>query len=355
MSIVEQISLAYKDGGSDKVYHAQIEKVDGGYNVNFQYGKRGATLATGCKTPSPVDLEKANVVFTKLIKEKTAKGYSEGESGAIFQSKSLEDRFTGIIPQLLNKITNPQDYIDNDEYFMQEKYDGQRRLIKIENGVVTSINKKGLEVLSPQEVIDPILALKCDIIVDGELIGDKYYIFDILYLNDKDLKAEDAQNRYAILKSTGLPGIVPAYFTKKDKQEAYDFLILKENKKEGVVFKKNKSAYVGGRPNSGGNQLKNKFYATDTFEVISHNETKRSVNVVSYTESGDIYDMGKITIPETTPLPDVGMFVEIRYLYCHVGGKLFQTTYLGVREDQDRTDCHMREIKFKSQVDEDDE
>jgi hypothetical protein len=29
MTIVEQISLAYKDGGSDKVYHAQIEQVDG--------------------------------------------------------------------------------------------------------------------------------------------------------------------------------------------------------------------------------------------------------------------------------------------------------------------------------------
>lgn len=34
---IKQISLYYKDGSSDKVYHAQIEEKDGGYLVNFQY------------------------------------------------------------------------------------------------------------------------------------------------------------------------------------------------------------------------------------------------------------------------------------------------------------------------------
>lgn len=355
MNIVEQISLAFKDAGSDKVYHTQIIQDGDGYLVNFQYGKRGATLTTGAKTTSPVTLDEAQKIYNKLVKSKMSSGYSEGQSGAIFQSKSLDERFTGIVPQLLNKITNAQEYIDNDSFFMQEKYDGHRRIIKIVNAEVVSINKKGLEVLSPQEVIDPILALKIDITVDGELIGDKYYIFDILMKDGQDVRTMNAKQRYELLKSTNLPNIVPTYFTRHEKQEAFDNLSKKENKKEGVVFKKIDSQYVAGRPNSGGNQLKNKFYATDTFEVVSHNKTKRSINVVSYTENGTEYDMGKITIPETTPMPDVGLFVEVRYLYCHEGGKLFQTTYLGVRDDQDRTDCHMREIKFKSPDDDDTE
>ena len=33
---IKQISLYYKDGSSDKVYHAQIEQKDNGYIVNFQ-------------------------------------------------------------------------------------------------------------------------------------------------------------------------------------------------------------------------------------------------------------------------------------------------------------------------------
>lgn len=355
MTIVEQISLAYKDGGSDKVYHAQIEQGDGGYNVNFQYGRRGSTLTTGSKTTSLVDLEKATSVYKKLIKEKTAKGYSEGESGAVFQSKALEDRFTGIVPQLLNKITESIKYLQDADFFMQEKFDGHRRIIKLENKVVTSINKKGLEVLSPECVCKPIEALGYDITVDGELIGDKYYIFDILNHKGQDVRMKSAKGRYELLKSTNLNNVVPAYFTVKEKTEAFKLMEPQEKKKEGVVFKKNDSAYVSGRPNSGGNQLKLKFYATDTFEVASHNKTKRSVNVVSYKEDGKAYDMGKITIPETTPLPLVGAFIEIRYLYCNEGGKLFQTTYLCVRDDQDRTDCHMREIKFKALDDEDEE
>lgn len=355
MNIIEQSSLAYKDAGSDKVYHAQVAQVNGGYNVNFQYGRRGSTLSTGSKTTSPVDFEKATAIYKKLIKEKTSKGYSEGESGAVFQSKDLQNRVTGIFLQLLNKITNPEKYIHDNDYFMQEKIDGFRRAIKCEKGVITSINKKGLEVLSPDVVCDPIKNLGYDITVDGELIGEKYYIFDIISYKGKDVRNKTAKERYNLLLSTCLKNVIPTYFTVQEKLEKFQFMGLKENKKEGVVFKSNDSAYVAGRPNSGGNQLKYKFYATDTFEVVSHNKTKRSMNVVSYTEDGTPYDMGKITIPETTPMPPVGSFVEIRYLYCHVGGKLFQTMYLNTRDDQDRSDCHMREIKFKSPNDEDDE
>lgn len=355
MTIIKQISLAYKDSGSDKVYHTQIEEKNGGYNVNFQYGRRGATLLTGSKTASPVNLQKATEIYEKLIKEKTAKGYSEGQSGAIFQTKNIEERFTGIVPQLLNKITDPDKYIQDSNYFMQEKFDGHRRIIQIKSGDVTSINKKGLEVLSPKIVCDKIKNLGFDITVDGELVDDKYFIFDVLSYKNEDIRTKTAKERYQILKNTNLKDIAPAYFTKEEKQKFFDSMKPQKKKKEGVVYKHNDSEYISGRPNSGGNQLKFKFYATDTFEVVSHNTNKRSVNVVSYTEKGEPYDMGKITIPETTPIPDVGAFVEIRYLYCNEGGKLFQTTFLNVREDQNKTDCHMREIKFKAINDEDEE
>lgn len=355
MTIVQQTSLAYKGGGSDKVYHAQVQEVSGGYNVNFQYGKRGATLITGCKNKEPVSLEVAQKEFKKLVNSKTAKGYSEAESGSVFQSKDFENRITGVVLQLLNKITNPEYYIENDDYFMQEKEDGHRRAIKLVDGVVTSINKKGLEVLSPEEVIEPIFALNKNITVDGELIGNKYRIFDILQYEDRDVRQLTALDRYKLLKSTGLLNVVPTFFTKAEKRQAFEKMSPKEKKSEGVVFKKVDSPYIGGRPSSGGDQLKSKFYATDTFEVVSHHKTRRSVNVVSYTETGVAYDMGNITIPENTPMPDIGDFVEIRYLYCYEGGKLFQTTFLNVRDDQDRSDCHMKEIKFKSPDDDEED
>ena len=49
-----KVSLYYREGGSDKVYQAAIEPKEGGYVVNFAYGRRGSTLTSGTKTSAPV-------------------------------------------------------------------------------------------------------------------------------------------------------------------------------------------------------------------------------------------------------------------------------------------------------------
>jgi hypothetical protein len=43
--------------------------------------------------------------------------------------------------------------------------------------------------------------------------------------------------------------------------------------------------------------------------------------------------------------------VEVRYLYCHPGpeGKLIQAKYFGqVRDDVDRTECSVSQLKLKA-------
>lgn len=71
MPAVKQASLTFTQGASDKEYHCQIVERDGGYVVEFQYGRRGSTLTSGSKTPEPVSLDKATGIFEKLVKEKT--------------------------------------------------------------------------------------------------------------------------------------------------------------------------------------------------------------------------------------------------------------------------------------------
>ena len=51
---METITLYFRQGSSDKIYQAAIEPKDGGFTVNFAYGRRGSTLSTGTKTQSPV-------------------------------------------------------------------------------------------------------------------------------------------------------------------------------------------------------------------------------------------------------------------------------------------------------------
>ena len=100
----ERITLYYREGSSDKVYQAAIEPHGEGFVVNIAYGRRGSTMSTGTKTQTPVDYDTATRIFTKLVNEKKAKGYTEGPEGTPYQNSPKEDRVTSILPQLLNPI-----------------------------------------------------------------------------------------------------------------------------------------------------------------------------------------------------------------------------------------------------------
>ena len=100
----ERITLYYREGSSDKVYQASIEPQGDLFTVNFAYGRRGSTMTTSTKTQTPVDYDSAKSIYDKLVREKKAKGYTEGPDGTPYQHSEKEDRVTGFLPQLLNQI-----------------------------------------------------------------------------------------------------------------------------------------------------------------------------------------------------------------------------------------------------------
>src|SRR5689334_1040790 len=82
MRLIKQSILYFKEGNSDKAY--EIDLCDVGndkYVVNFRYGRRGAKLKEGSKTPVPVYLADAATIFGELDHEKTSKRYTTSESG----------------------------------------------------------------------------------------------------------------------------------------------------------------------------------------------------------------------------------------------------------------------------------
>src|SRR4051794_3548279 len=99
---MKSTTLYFREGSSDKVYQAAIEPKNNLFVVTFAYGRRGTTLQTGIKTPTPVDLSTAESVFDKLVREKTAKGYTPTENGTPYQQSDQSNIATGIRPQLLN-------------------------------------------------------------------------------------------------------------------------------------------------------------------------------------------------------------------------------------------------------------
>jgi predicted DNA-binding WGR domain protein len=82
VKLIRQISLAFRQGSSDKVYDVDLcEVAPGRFVVNFRFGRRGASLQEGSKTALPVSRAEADRIFDRLVAEKKSKGYQESPSG----------------------------------------------------------------------------------------------------------------------------------------------------------------------------------------------------------------------------------------------------------------------------------
>ena len=343
--------LFYRDGGSDKVYHANINAVEGGYTVTFAFGRRGNTLTAGTKTAAPVAWEKARLLYDKLLAEKTAKGYTPDGAGALFAMTDYEGRRSGLHPQLLNSIGEEaaEALLADPAWCLQEKFDGRRILVAVAGGGAAGSNRKGLYVALPQEISDT-LARLTDCELDGELLGDSYVVFDLLKSGETDCRARPYQERYDTLAALVLPS--PTLFVAETawdaggKRALYDRIAASGG--EGVVFKKMDGQYIAGRPASGGSQVKFKFYATCTCLVTAQND-QRSVRLHLLDDAGKPVNVGSVTIPPNKALPAAGALVEIRYLYAYKGGSLYQATYLIERDDLEVGDCVLGQLKYKAE------
>ena len=343
-----EVSLYFKQGASDKEYHIQIEEENGEYVVNFQYGRRGRALKSGTKTATPVSLPEAEKIYGKLLNSKLSKGYTpQVNTQQNFSQNIPTQKTVHKLPQLLNMVFTTREFINDDSYLAQEKMDGERRMVISEAGEVTGLNKKGQKVPLPSNIID---SVNNECIIDGEIIGDTLYAFDILSLDGEDLEGEPCIERISTLNTLRFGEgvrVVETAYTTEEKQEMFDK--LEREHREGIVFKKKDSPYTHGRPSSGGNQLKFKFYKTATFIVANQTPGKRSVGLELIDDNGQKVFMGKVTIPPNKDIPNVGDLVEVRYLYAYRGGAVYQPTYIWKREDSDLTDATTSQIIYKAE------
>lgn len=343
-----QANLYFKEGSSDKVYHATVEKKDGGHVVNFSYGRRGSALVTGTKTNAPVTLEEAAKVFEKLVNSKLAKGYRHMEGGeSSIPQAALPDTPTGLMCVLLNPVDEDEaeDLIKDKEWGAQPKFDGVRFVLHKKGDKITAVNRKGKAASVPNQIAKGVQSAEADFIVDGELVGEVLYAFDILELDGNCVRSVAAEERSQILKDA-IPAsehieFVPLVTGLKKKTL---YRQLKEENREGIVFKKLQAPYNWGRPASGGNYLKHKFYSTCSCTVSKVNQ-KRSVSL----EMRCGTPVGNVTIPPNHDIPEKGEVVEVRYLYAYKGGSLYQPTYLGKRDDVDPDTLGSLKIKSEEE------
>lgn len=345
---------------TDKEYHVHLRQGDGGYTVDFAYGRRSGSLATGTKTAQPVQLLRAETIERRLIAEKVGKGYVEDTSGQRDIGTDTGEA-SGYAPQLLNAIDRVEleSMIATPLIGFQQKADGERRLLLIDQGLVRGINRKGEFVGIPAAWTALGQSLQRKVVIDGEHVADVLYAFDLL-VDGVDITQATFADRFSALErlveALGRPDFLRLLPVARGSEEKARLVAdLEARKAEGVVARLLCAQYTAGRPNSGGTALKYKFWESSTAIVGTLNPTRRSVGLLMLDDDRREVAVGNVTIPPNAEVPAVGALVEVRYLYrAGAQGALFQPTYLGERKDLTREAATLRQIQRVKQPPADD-
>jgi bifunctional non-homologous end joining protein LigD len=350
---MEQTTLYYRQGSSDKVYTVKLEPKDDKYIVTFAFGRRGTLLSIGTKTPVAVNYDAARGIYDKLLREKKGKGYTPGEDGTPYQHTDKADQATGIHCQLLNPVAEEevQRLLNDPAFAMQEKFDGRRTLIR-KNGKVEGINRKGLLIALPGSIASAAANIPSDCILDGECIGNWFIAFDLLQIDHTDIRPWSYRKRLFAMNQLLIgagDAMTPITTAVETAHKAELFQRLQVLGKEGVVFKRLDAPYSPGRPSSGGDQLKYKFVESASFLVGSIN-SQRSVSL-KLLRGKSFVSAGNVTIPPNHEIPAVASVVEVRYLYAFPeSGCIYQPVYVGTREDIDPAECLVSQLKYKPEA-----
>jgi bifunctional non-homologous end joining protein LigD len=348
------ISLHCTEGGSDKVYHMTMKPEGGGFVIDASWGRRGSTLQTASKTPrGPVSEALAEKAWNRLLAEKAAKGYKVMGSDAPVMVGDAVREDSGLRPQLLNDISDEQlEALLTDEiHVLQEKWDGERRLIEIDNDKIQGINRKGQYVPLPQALVDELNTYEWPgrAVLDGEIMGEVYIAFDALWWDGRDITGQACSSRLATIErdieDSDLLRVVETHYSPVMKRRAFEE--IRQANGEGVVFRRPSAVYTPGKPASGGTQLKYKFWKDVDVILANGRDGKRSCGMVLYDDTHTPIFVGNVAIPANYDLPAPGEIGKVRYLYAYKNGCLYQPQFEGVRTDKTKNECLLSQLKYK--------
>ena len=360
MTMTRSISLQFKQGGSDKVYHVQLNKIPPGWVVNFQYGRRGNALTAGTKTAVPVELAEAESIYDKIVAEKIGKGYIVVGSGSQSHvGTASAEIITEMLPQLLTEISEDEaeKYITDDDYCAQEKLDGRNKTLRLKDGIITSTNKKGQSVPTPDAVHKQAVFAKRDFIAQAEHIGDVYHVHNVSSYDGLSIADEPYNHRLAkaviLFPWTEMPvRVVETAGTTEEKRAM--FKLLKKRGCEGIVFKRKDAKFQAGYTDT---QFKCKFWKSLSARIRTIRPGgKESIECELWNIKESCWQTcGNVTVLKRGLIDTlkIGMKVEVKYLYAVRGSDILyqpspcMTGDTFRRDDVEDYECSTRQLKYK--------
>jgi bifunctional non-homologous end joining protein LigD len=358
------VHLVNKHPGHSKYYDVALKREGSGFVVMATYGAIGGNATPWPIVSTPVGFAEAWAAYAKRIRTQIeTKGYTTNADGVTMVpwqealgSKASPAQVSaepvaakihsGWEPLLLKDLDERLDLprvLGDDGWAAQEKLDGHRISLKKEGPLVRGINRTGYYRSIPDSVIATAqrLPYRDVTVLDGELIGEVYYAFDLLMVDGSDLTRMPYEERWAALadlvEGTGLVAVT----IKRTPVEKRNLLeTLRRERAEGIVFKRLHAPYRPGRTDD---YLRYKF-VKELDAVVSSINDRKSVGL-QLRSGKDWVDVGNVTL--TKGLPKVGDVITVRYLYCLVGGKLYQPRIMKIRGDKKPNECTLDQIIYK--------
>lgn len=364
------VSLFFQEGSSDKVYEgAIVEEPDGTYTVQVAWGRRGAPLQRGTKAVK-VTLARAEAALDKVVREKKGKGYEEltataapaavappvGQGSASKAGVGSKRTKLGQAAQLL--VSCEPDELEgllaDAAWVAQQKLDGARVLVHVKEAVVATNRAGEVTELASAELLSCLAEAAPGSVLDGELVGGEYHVFDLLQHGTQDLRRTGYLDRWLELDAlvdqlSGPVRLVAVARTEAEKRAL--FARLEADRAEGIVFKQKDAPYTPGRPSSGGAQRKHKF--VKSADVVIVENAGNAYAMVVFDPDGAERAVGKVFAGTTTATrkaldAQLGAHerpvAEVEYLYATDDDQLFQPVFLRLRADKAAEECTLDQL-----------
>jgi bifunctional non-homologous end joining protein LigD len=266
--------------------------------------------------------------------------------------------------ELLTEVSREtaENLLRNKSFWLQKKLDGHRRqFARTVDGELISYNRKGESVSYPNQLRVPFERIPWrSFLMDGELVGDVFYVFDLLQANGVVIAPQPYQKRFGSLSDLsnrlgGLLRLTPTFWTTKTKCAA--MADYKSDRAEGVVFRRINAPYRASRCDQ---HFKFKFTKTASCVVTSvgrEGKATMDIALIDFEKVvGSVVDLAKCLIPVGScstngkDTPEPGQIVEVRYLYATEAMRLYQPIFMRLRDDQTVRDCGLTQLEFKEGI-----
>jgi len=316
-----------------------------------------------------------------LIKEKDEYASNETNIVAKLKKKTMPKDIKPMLAKRVDEIFDRQGWI------FEIKWDGYRAIAEVDAGKVKLYSRNNLDLKQQfPPIVTGLQAFKGRAIFDGEIIAMKngrpdfhalqnagkktrimYVVFDLLYINDEDLRRKPLRDRKEKLKNLfrGSPNIMIADYVEDEGKKV--FQSIKKQQMEGVIAKDGASAYLEGVRSNSWLKIKNietqeaiiigftepkggrKYLGSLVLGAYDSNELKfigHSGGGFSGKEIKELYDKlvkvktGNSPVREKVPINSPITWVKPKYV-CTVSftewppdGRMRHPVYLGLRSDK---------------------